>query len=217
MATIMMMLYFISAFTAFHTVVLGQEDIEAATVVGAGAKTTAARPRGLKRIRRLVEAASSPGGTSTLGRDLFLRNPTTQDENGPTTVSPTPSPPPVLVVDNNNYNCPVECPCCSVFWPNFARAVQGFNSNGSCYSRQDDGSDIIAIVNCEATDQPVAYFSFDYSGARASAGESQSQYCGQSDSDINLLSIEEATACQQLLQGLVSDANVECNDSFDCS
>jgi len=107
--------------------------------------------------------------------------------------------------------CPAECPCCSALWPEFVRAVRGFSGDGSCYVRSDSGSNIVAIVNCAAADQPVAYFSFDYAQARG-----EPRYCGESRSDIEGLTRQEARACQSLLQGLARDAGVQCNDSFDC-
>ena len=96
----------------------------------------------------------------------------------------------------------------------FARAVDGFDAAGSCYERRDGLSDIVAVVGCAVDDErpPVAYLSFNYG---ESAGRPQ-QYCGGSDSDVVTLSVEDALSCQDLLVGLASDAQVECNDSFDC-
>jgi len=157
---------------------------------------------GLERLRQ-TPSEYDDGGDELRRRRLFLRYPRSGG-------------------DTNDVCDAVVCPCCDVEkWPEFVRAVQQFSSSRQrqrgCYERQDEDSDIVALISCAGTgeeqEREVAYMSFDYAEARG-----EPRYCGSSDSDIEPVRNERrAQACGRFLRDLAERYDVECGDDFGCT
>ena len=92
----------------------------------------------------------------------------------------------------------------------------------SCFVRLDENSDIIALDLCETSTLSgfesglTAYMSMDYLNRGGTAAEPV-YYCGDSSSDINLLTELQGAACEALLETRVEQEGGTCNDIFLCS
>jgi hypothetical protein len=99
--------------------------------------------------------------------------------------------------------CTADCPCCTDAYPEYVRALETFTAD-SCYARDDNASDIAAIIHCDP--YLVAYMSYDYTN-----GQQQQQYCGTSASAREYLTNDQqALACATPILKKIARESLSC-------
>jgi hypothetical protein len=102
--------------------------------------------------------------------------------------------------------CTADCPCCTDAYPEYVQAMETEYAD-SCYTRQDDDSDITAIIHCDP--YLVAYMSYDYT-------PSGQPYCGTTDSALEFLTYDQAAACETAILNKIARESLSCGlDGFE--
>mmetsp|Transcript_29986 Transcript_29986/g.49511 ORF Transcript_29986/g.49511 Transcript_29986/m.49511 type:complete len:153 (-) Transcript_29986:124-582(-) len=119
-------------------------------------------------------------------------------------------------------SCDTKCPCCDeASWPEFVSVIQSFTDSpcmqDCCFSRKDTNSDFLGLHDCDPDyntlfDYGTAYMSFDFSGARCN-GQTACSYCGDSSSNLEVLTADEAAVCATVIQSKIEGS---CGSSFPC-
>mmetsp|Transcript_11210 Transcript_11210/g.21359 ORF Transcript_11210/g.21359 Transcript_11210/m.21359 type:complete len:182 (-) Transcript_11210:135-680(-) len=127
-------------------------------------------------------------------------------------------------IPTQSSKCPLDCPCCNAQeWPEFVAAVEGYGgSPDNCFVRVDETSEIVALNLCETStltgfeSSITGYMSMDYE-FRGGTANNPVYYCGDSGSDIHLLTEVEGAVCREALEKRVEEENGICDNVFECS